>query len=124
MTELVAPASRRLSRGRPRPRTGPGKKPASFAAPPAVAAGRRHHSPPDGRATKFHADSRPPMYVELHAPSAFSLLEGASLPEELAAVGSQLKLPAMALLDTDGVYGAPRFHLAAKKMEIKAHIGA
>ena len=30
----------------------------------------------------------------------------------------------MALLDTDGVYGAPRFHLAAKKMEIKAHIGA
>jgi error-prone DNA polymerase len=42
----------------------------------------------------------------------------------LAAVGSQLKLPAMALLDTDGVYGAPRFHLAAKKMEIKAHIGA
>src|ERR1039458_2548402 len=64
------------------------------------------------------------MYIELHARSAFSFLEGASLPEELAAVGSQLKLPAMALLDTDGVYGAPRFHLAAKKMEIKAHIGA
>ena len=63
-------------------------------------------------------------YIELHARSAFSFLEGASLPEELAAVCSQLKLPAMALLDTDGVYGAPRFHLAAKKMEIKAHIGA
>ncbi|HEY6373281.1 MAG TPA: PHP domain-containing protein, partial [Candidatus Sulfotelmatobacter sp.] len=63
-------------------------------------------------------------YVELHARSAFSFLEGASLPEELAAVCSQLKLPAMALLDTDGVYGAPRFHLAAKKMEIKAHMGA
>ena len=63
-------------------------------------------------------------YIELHARSAFSFLEGASLPEELAAVCSQLKLPAMALLDTDGVYGAPRFHLAAKKMEIKAHMGA
>ena len=33
-------------------------------------------------------------------------------------------MPAMALLDTDGVYGAPRFHLAAKKAKIKAHIGA
>ena len=63
-------------------------------------------------------------YIELHARSAFSFLEGASMPEELAAVCSQLKLPAMALLDTDGVYGAPRFHLAAKKMEIKAHMGA
>ena len=63
-------------------------------------------------------------YVELHARSAFSFLEGASLPEELAAVCAQLNMPAMALLDTDGVYGAPRFHLAAKKAKIKAHIGA
>ncbi len=30
----------------------------------------------------------------------------------------------MALLDRDGVYGAPRFHLAMKKLNIKAHIGA
>ena len=64
------------------------------------------------------------MYIELHARSAFSFLEGASLPEELAAVCAQLGMPAMALLDTDGVYGAPRFHLAAKKAKIKAHIGA
>jgi error-prone DNA polymerase len=64
------------------------------------------------------------MYVELHARSAFSFLEGASLPEELAAVCAQLGLPAMALLDADGVYGAPRFHLAAQKAKIKAHIGA
>ena len=63
-------------------------------------------------------------YVELHARSAFSFLEGASLPEELAAVCAQLGMPAMALLDTDGVYGAPRFHLAAQKAKIKAHIGA
>ena len=63
-------------------------------------------------------------YIELHARSAFSFLEGASLPEELAAVCAQLNLPAMALLDVDGVYGAPRFHLAAQKTKIKSHIGA
>src|SRR5258708_7767697 len=64
------------------------------------------------------------MYIELHARSAFSFLEGASLPEELVAACSHFKMPAMALLDTDGVYGAPRFHLAADKAKIKAHIGA
>src|ERR1035438_8230460 len=64
------------------------------------------------------------MYIELHARSAFSFLEGASLPEELIAVCGQLGMPAMALLDTDGVYGAPRFHLAAQKAKLKAHIGA
>ncbi len=63
-------------------------------------------------------------YIELHARSAFSFLEGASIPEELAAVCAQLHMPAMALLDTDGLYGAPRFHLAAKKIGLKAHIGA
>src|SRR6202050_3928808 len=64
------------------------------------------------------------MYVELPARSAFSFLEGSSLPEDMAGRCARLKLPAMALLDTDGVYGAPRFHLAAKKIGIKAHIGA
>src|ERR1700685_4199114 len=63
-------------------------------------------------------------YIELHARSAFSFLEGSSLPEELAGVCARFKMPAMALLDTDGVYGAPRFHMAAKKLKIKAHIGA
>ncbi len=63
-------------------------------------------------------------YVELHARSAFSFLEGASVPEELIAACLELEMPAMALLDRDGVYGAPRFHLAAKKNGIKAHIGA
>src|ERR687896_281186 len=63
-------------------------------------------------------------YVELHARSAFSFLEGASVPEELIAAGLELQMPAMALLDRDGVYGAPRFHLSAKKNDIKAHIGA
>src|SRR6266699_3983663 len=64
------------------------------------------------------------MYVELHARSAFSFLEGASSPEELAALCAELNMPAMALLDRDGVYGAPRFHMAAKKAGIRAHIGA
>src|SRR6266511_541007 len=63
-------------------------------------------------------------YVELHARSAFSFLEGASVPEELIAAALELEMPAMALLDRDGVYGAPRFHLAAKKNGLKAHIGA
>ena len=64
------------------------------------------------------------MYLELHARSAFSFLEGASVPEELAEVCAAYQMPAMALLDRDGVYGAPRFHLAAKKLNLKAHIGA
>ncbi|MGC2550438.1 MAG: DNA polymerase III subunit alpha, partial [Candidatus Sulfotelmatobacter sp.] len=64
------------------------------------------------------------MYIELHARSAFSFLEGSSLPEDLAGICARLQMPAMALLDTDGVYGAPRFHMAAKKLKIKAHIGA
>ena len=63
-------------------------------------------------------------YVELHAASAFSFLEGAALPEEFAGACATYELPAMALLDRDGVYGAPRFHLAAKKAGIQAHIGA
>ena len=63
-------------------------------------------------------------YVELHARSAFSFLEGASVPEELIAAALELQMPAMALLDRDGVYGAPRFHLSAKRNGLKAHIGA
>ncbi len=64
------------------------------------------------------------MYAELHARSAFSFLEGASVPEELAAICSANGMSAMAVLDRDGVYGAPRFYLAAKKSSVKAHIGA
>ena len=37
------------------------------------------------------------------------------MPEELIAAGLALEMPAMALLDRDGVYGAPRFHLSAKR---------
>jgi error-prone DNA polymerase len=64
------------------------------------------------------------MYVELHARSAFSFLEGASTPEELVSTCFALGMPSMALLDRDGFYGAPRFHLAANKIGVRAHIGA
>ena len=64
------------------------------------------------------------MYIELHSRSAFSFLEGASLPEALIGVCADYGMPAMALLDRNGIYGAPRFHLAAQKCGIKAHIGA
>src|SRR5204862_6232076 len=63
------------------------------------------------------------MYVELHAASAFSFLDGASLPEALVDRAAALGYPALALLDRDGVYGAPRFHLAAKKAGLKAIVG-
>ncbi len=64
------------------------------------------------------------MYVELHARSAFSFLEGASLPEDLVHQCAHLAIPAMALVDTDNLSGAPRFYMAAKKLGIRAHVGA
>src|ERR1051326_2204035 len=65
-----------------------------------------------------------PGYVELHARSGFSFLEGASIPEELVAMAAAFDMPAMAIMDRNGVYGAPRFHMAAKKAGIRAHIGS
>ncbi|HEY5069262.1 MAG TPA: PHP domain-containing protein, partial [Candidatus Acidoferrum sp.] len=64
------------------------------------------------------------MYTELHARSAFSFLAGASLPEELASVCAEREMEAMAVLDRDGMYGAPRFYMAAKKSSVRALIGA
>src|ERR1051326_6760222 len=63
-------------------------------------------------------------YVELHARSAFSFLEGSSLPEDLVAVAAEFGHPALAILDRDNLSTAPRFHMAAKKLGIRAHIGA
>src|SRR2546429_5709113 len=76
------------------------------------------------RAQLLTAHRSLPTYIELHARSAFSFLRGAATPEELIAVCAELKMPAMALLDNDGLYGAARFHLAGKKLKVKAHIGA
>ena len=63
-------------------------------------------------------------YVELHAASAFSFLEAASQPESLIERAVELDMPAMALLDRNGVYGAARFHTAGKRNSVRAHIGA
>jgi error-prone DNA polymerase len=63
-------------------------------------------------------------YVELHAASAFSFLDGASLPEQLAERAAELQMPAMALLDRNGVYGSARMHTSAKRNGIRAHVGA
>jgi error-prone DNA polymerase len=63
-------------------------------------------------------------YVELHAASAFSFLEGASQPEALTKRATELSMPAIALLDRNGIYGSARFHTSAKRAGIRAHIGA
>lgn len=63
-------------------------------------------------------------YIELHASSVFSFLEGSSQPESLVERAQELEMPAMALVDRNGVYGSARFHISAKLNKIKAHIGA
>src|SRR5437868_15372708 len=63
-------------------------------------------------------------YIELHCRSAFSFLQGASLPEELAAGSSELGMPGGGLIDAVGLCGAPRLHTAAKKEGVRAFIGA
>ncbi|HSY01395.1 MAG TPA: error-prone DNA polymerase [Acidobacteriaceae bacterium] len=65
-----------------------------------------------------------PRYVELHAASAFSFLEGASLPEDMMERAAELEMPAMALLDRNGFYGSARFHTSAERNGLRAHVGA
>jgi error-prone DNA polymerase len=64
------------------------------------------------------------QYVELHAASAFSFLQASSQPESLVERAVELEMPAMALLDHNGIYGAARFHTTAQRNSIRAHIGA
>ena len=63
-------------------------------------------------------------FVDFRVRSAFSFLEGASLPEDLIQRASSLGHAAMALMDRDNLSGAPRFYMAAKKTGAKAHLGA
>jgi len=63
-------------------------------------------------------------FVELHAQSAFSFLEGTVQPEALVAEAARLDMPAIALVDRDGVYGAPRFYQAAVRAGIKPLVGS
>src|SRR5208282_2168110 len=80
--------------------------------------GPRHHGQAETkREPAVGAAMNPPSYIELRARTAFSFLEGATTPEDLA-------YPAIAMGDRDGVYGHPRFYQAAKKAGIKAIVGA
>jgi DNA-directed DNA polymerase III (polc) len=81
--------------------------------------------PPLTCPTRWRSRNEHP-YVELHARSAFSFLRGASLPENLAQSAMELGLPAMALLDRDGVYGAPRFYSSAQEnsFTVRPRVGA
>jgi error-prone DNA polymerase len=63
-------------------------------------------------------------YVELHCHSAYSFLDGASHPEELAARAAELGYPSLALTDHDGVYGSLEFAHAAKHAGIRPITGS
>src|SRR5881409_2021604 len=63
-------------------------------------------------------------YVELHAHSAYSFLDGASLPEELALRAAGLGYGALALTDHDGIYGSLEFAQAAKHFGVRPITGA
>ncbi|HBL26229.1 MAG TPA: error-prone DNA polymerase [Acidobacteria bacterium] len=90
----------------------------------------RWHRPPidlrpdDAYAHCVRSSARPLPYAELHVASAFSFLQGASPPEDLIDQAVALELPALALTDVNGVYGAPRLHAAARKAGVRALIGA
>ncbi|HXJ78862.1 MAG TPA: error-prone DNA polymerase [Candidatus Methylomirabilis sp.] len=64
------------------------------------------------------------MFVELHARSAFSFLDATPLPEDIAAEAARLEQPAIALVDRDGVYGAPRFYRACTRLGLTPLVGA
>ncbi|HEX2463968.1 MAG TPA: PHP domain-containing protein, partial [Thermoanaerobaculia bacterium] len=89
-----------------------------------------HYVSDGARKEKLRQRSYPPpratrrRYAELHCASAFSFLAGASLPEDLIERAAELELPAVALIDRNGVYGAPRFYKAARAAGIKALVGA
>ena len=74
--------------------------------------------------TKREGNTVDRPYAECRSATSFSFLNGASLPEDLIHHAAQKDIPAMAVIDVNGVYGAPRFHTAAKKAGIKALIGA
>ena len=64
------------------------------------------------------------MYVELHAHSAFSFLDGASLPDELAGAAVELGYEALALTDHDGLCGSMEFAQSASSLGLRAIHGA
>ncbi|MEA2287076.1 MAG: error-prone polymerase, partial [Solirubrobacteraceae bacterium] len=63
-------------------------------------------------------------YVELHAHSAFSFLDGTSQPEELVAAALERGHTALALTDHDTVSGSMEFAQAARSLGLRAIHGA
>ncbi|MDR2252684.1 MAG: error-prone DNA polymerase [Bifidobacteriaceae bacterium] len=63
-------------------------------------------------------------YSELHAHSAFSFLDGASQPADLARRAAELELGAMAITDHDGLYGAVQFAEAARGVSLATVFGS
>jgi error-prone DNA polymerase len=85
-------------------------------------AGSRSERAPAARKLRERTAKVP--YVELHAHSSYSFLDGASLPEELAVQAAELGYPALALTDHDGVYGSLEFAHAAKHFGVRPITGA
>ena len=90
---------------------------------------RRGHLLPfnagEARRDSVGSPTSPPVtYVELHAHSAYSFLDGASLPEELALRAAELGYEALALTDHDGVFGSLEFAHAAKAFGVRPITGA
>src|SRR5437899_1055676 len=89
-----------------------------------------HHSaaarcvPPAARSRRSSRVMNASPYVELHCHSNFSFLDGGSHPYELAMRAAELEMPALAITDTGGVYGAVRFLQACRKVGVKPLIGA
>jgi error-prone DNA polymerase len=84
--------------------------------------GSRSQRAPVARAQRERTANVP--YIELHAHSSYSFLDGASLPEELAVRAAELGYPALALTDHDGVYGSLEFAHAAKHFGVRPITGA
>ena len=85
-------------------------------------AGSRSERAPGARRLRERTAKVP--YVELHAHSSYSFLDGASLPEELAVQAAELGYPALGLTDHDGVYGSLEFAHAAKHFGVRPITGA
>ena len=77
-----------------------------------------------GRAEKLSGISKRSEYIELRTRSAFSFLEGATAPEDLARYAAAFGYPAIAMGDRDGMYGQPRFFQGAKAVGIRSLVGA
>src|SRR5581483_833521 len=106
---------RRLSDGRPR-NVPPGAEGDS----PAYSRRRQPYEPPeDLQRSTLHVP-----YAELHCHSAYSFLDGASHPEQLAEEAARLGLDALAITDHDGMYGIVRFAEAARAVGVKTIFGA